>query len=729
MRIKTLKNKVHYLIPFMCLILYGDAFDGGFRYDDIHSIVENSNIRSLNNILGFFFDPNYFSQDPTKSMYRPFLLVTFALNFYLSGYETWSYHLVNILLHAACTLCVFFLGKRIIGGARAGWIAGLCFLCHPIATEVVNYISSRSESLSAFFYLLCVIYSLRDSQTNSFAQCIFYVSGLLSKSIVITAPITVLMLNTLNKNKKIYSVLGLYGILAMLYIALIYNNRFLTDSLSDPVRSPLTQFWTQLKAPAYYLYLAFVPVKLSIHHPFIESYQFMSWPVLFSMFFVFSISILAWKSRKKIGGWALGWMGIALLPTFVMPLNMLVNERRLYLPLAAMALSIAWILLRYRYLKIVGFVTIIIWSSLTLQRTSVWGNEILLWEDANKLAPNEHNVQNNFGKALQKYGYPDEAMSAYKRALSIDPSRGEPANNIATLYHQAGERLLSSDTPDSARTLLINAQQWYHRAKSTSSQSSAITANLAASHVLLGELDSAYQYFEESIKVNSKSAALWNNYGQALYDGEKLERAQKAFNKALQIDSALVEPRNNLGNIFSDLGKFNQSEKYYRSALVRATGNNRQVIVKHLVGLLKKRGRFLEARKVIVDEMTLDSSVVDLYIELVQIELASGNLKLAKTICDEAINRYPNSFELYILRAEIYVKLDKIDGAINDFRIALKFNKKSARAFYGLGEAYRTAGNNIDAARAFKQFLILWPPKQPKSVAVRKWLQNTGKLN
>ena len=75
---------------------------------------------------------------------------------------------------------------------------------------------------------------------------------------------------------------------------------------------------------------------------------------------------------------------------------------------------------------------------------------------------------------------------------------------------------------------------------------------------------------------------MWNNYGQALYDGEKLERAQKAFNKALQIDSALVEPRNNLGNIFSDLGKLNQSEKYYRSALVRATGNNRQVIVKHL---------------------------------------------------------------------------------------------------------------------------------------------------
>ena len=74
-----------FLIPFACFLLYINAFSGGFHYDDIHSIVDNHYIRSFSNVLGFFLNPDFFSHDPAKSMYRPVLLVTYALN-----YDDWK---------------------------------------------------------------------------------------------------------------------------------------------------------------------------------------------------------------------------------------------------------------------------------------------------------------------------------------------------------------------------------------------------------------------------------------------------------------------------------------------------------------------------------------------------------------------------------------------------------------------------------------------------------------
>ncbi len=718
-----------FFIPFACFLLYINAFSGGFYYDDIHSIVDNHYIRSFSNVLGFFLNPDFFSQDPAKSMYRPVLLISYALNYHISGYQSWSYHLVNIILHAACALCVFVLAKKIIGNMFAGWIASICFIFHPLATETVNYISSRSESLSALFYVLCMIFSLRETRGNLFGQYASYVVGLLCKSVIITAPITIYLLNYFKKNKKNKFYYLTYLFIAFGYIGLIYGNRFLLDSLSDPVRTPIVQLLTQLKAPAYYVYLAFVPVKLSIHHPFIESHIYTDWAVISSVFFVSSIVFVAWIGRGTVGGWAITWMGVSLMPTFIMPLNMMINERRLYLPLIALSLSLSWILSRYTRLKVFGIATIIVWSGLTLQRTSTWGNDIALWKAAEKMAPNEHNVQNNLGKSLQSHGHFTEAMAAYKRAMLLGPTKGEAANNIATLHHQAGETMLTSATPESAWVRLNTAKHWYHIAKEATPKSTAILTNLASAHLLLGEIDSSYKYFEECLEINSHNAAVWNNYGQALYDGGKLFLAQKAFQRAIGLDTTLVEPRNNLANIARDFGRIREAEKYYKEALIRSSGINRESIVSNLVSFMLKNERFSESRRTVLHEISTRKSSEKLYLLLAKIEMLSGAFEAAELACNEGLLVYPDSPEIYIKRAEIRLGIAETYQAIDDFLYALTLDDKSARAFYGLGKSYKRVGNNKDAAVAFKEFLKLWPPNKPKSISVRKWLIDIGVLN
>ena len=122
-------------IAAVCGLLYANALSGSFHYDDFHSIVDNPHLRSLANVPAFFADPDMFSGDPEKSMYRPLLLLTYAFNYAVGGYEPWGYLLVNLLLHVLVSVLVALLAERMLVSARAGWVAGMLFAVHPLATE------------------------------------------------------------------------------------------------------------------------------------------------------------------------------------------------------------------------------------------------------------------------------------------------------------------------------------------------------------------------------------------------------------------------------------------------------------------------------------------------------------------------------------------------------------------------------------------------------------------
>src|SRR5579884_1181758 len=91
---------------------------------------------------------------------RPLLMYSYWLNYQAAGQDPWSYHVVNVILHllngALVWLIVRRLLKRIESDRRrldlfAGF-AALLFLVHPLNTESVSYIASRSETLSVFFF-------------------------------------------------------------------------------------------------------------------------------------------------------------------------------------------------------------------------------------------------------------------------------------------------------------------------------------------------------------------------------------------------------------------------------------------------------------------------------------------------------------------------------------------------------------------------------------------------
>ena len=92
---------------FWLALVYGHTLNHPFHYDDKHSIKYNPHIRSLSNASSFFTDLGSFSSDSRGRMFRPVLLLSYALNYSWHGQNTEGYRIVNIVLLAMSGAIIF----------------------------------------------------------------------------------------------------------------------------------------------------------------------------------------------------------------------------------------------------------------------------------------------------------------------------------------------------------------------------------------------------------------------------------------------------------------------------------------------------------------------------------------------------------------------------------------------------------------------------------------------
>jgi len=85
----------------------------------------------------------------TNTLYRPLTALTLAANWSASGGAPWLFHVTNALMHAAASVLVFLLARRLLKhGALA---AGLLFAVHPVHVEAVANVVGRAEVLATLF--------------------------------------------------------------------------------------------------------------------------------------------------------------------------------------------------------------------------------------------------------------------------------------------------------------------------------------------------------------------------------------------------------------------------------------------------------------------------------------------------------------------------------------------------------------------------------------------------
>ena len=128
-------------------LVYYNSLWGGLVFDDHRAILTNDDLDpSKTDFWGVFlhdFWGGHMSRSESHKSYRPLTVLTYRyLNFWPSGLEPFSYHLVNVLLHCAASLLFLLVCLRLLGRGWPALYAALLFSVHSIHTESVSIIFS-----------------------------------------------------------------------------------------------------------------------------------------------------------------------------------------------------------------------------------------------------------------------------------------------------------------------------------------------------------------------------------------------------------------------------------------------------------------------------------------------------------------------------------------------------------------------------------------------------------
>src|SRR5574341_325 len=188
------KRTIGIFLTLMGLVAYFNSFTVPFHYDDFHFLKEQIIIKSFPLYL------DWVTRDYAAIITnRAFLLFTFYLNYMAGGLDTFGYHLVNLALHIATAFLFYLLLVRYIDNREGdryhvtAILAALFFVVHPINTESVTYISSRSSELSTLCMLGTMLLFFRATEKGfSLLPYLFsvvcFALGLASKQSAIVAP-------------------------------------------------------------------------------------------------------------------------------------------------------------------------------------------------------------------------------------------------------------------------------------------------------------------------------------------------------------------------------------------------------------------------------------------------------------------------------------------------------------------------------------------------------------
>jgi hypothetical protein len=131
------------LIVVFTLIAYMPAMLGRFIWDDDTYVTNNPTLTEAHGLSRIWLEPR------STPQYYPLTFTTFYFEHRLWGFEPLGYHAVNVLLHAANAVMLWFVLRRL--GVPGSWLAAALFAVHPIEVESVAWITERKNTLSAFF--------------------------------------------------------------------------------------------------------------------------------------------------------------------------------------------------------------------------------------------------------------------------------------------------------------------------------------------------------------------------------------------------------------------------------------------------------------------------------------------------------------------------------------------------------------------------------------------------
>jgi Flp pilus assembly protein TadD len=333
---------------------YANSLSRPLGFDDVATVQLNTQIRDLTDWRALLTPPREY---PVGG--RPLVNVTFALNYAVGGTNPFGYHVTNLALHLLCALLVFGLVRRtllVIGGAwtsratPAAWITALIWTVHPLNSEVVDYLSQRTNSMMTGAILLTLYAGVRAAAVSrprswlalGVAACTF---GMACKETMVVAPILVLTydrvflfssVRAMAPRRAYYAALG--GTWAVLGVLLLQDARAPGNGFDTAITSTWTYLLNQAVVIPHYLRLIVWPDALVLYYGWVQPLTFGDvWLRALGLAGLLAVTAWAVVRHPRVGCLpAMAFLALSPSSSLVPIAAEVGAERRMYLPMVAL---------------------------------------------------------------------------------------------------------------------------------------------------------------------------------------------------------------------------------------------------------------------------------------------------------------------------------------------------------------------------------------------------------
>ena len=614
------------LLAVLAGVAYANSLRVGFVFDDKVMIEENTLLTKLD-YLPTILASDYWAGRRAQSevvpwrsgLYRPLVLVTFALNHAWGKLNPVGYHLVNVILHLGVTWLVYLLAIQIGMSQGGSLVPAAIFAVHPLHTEAVTGIVGRAELLMACGMLGALWFAGHGQRVLSLMM---FGMALLSKEQAVVFPVVLVLYDlcanpsTSNLEHRTSNATGIssyvvrrYGpyVLILLGYLLVRHAVLGRITVVPPhfIDNPLAhadgyvRVLSAIKIAGLYLWLCLWPAKLS------ADYSYNAIPMVHSMFEPgFLLALIAWlvllglalrsflKGGRRIC-FAIGLVVLTFLPTsnLVVPIGTIMGERLFYLPSVGVCLlaGLAYERLAVRnavlrttydaprtwhlarriplasYLAPRTFVTVLVGlvclalTLRTIDRNREWVSSETLMESAMKAYPASTKVHSMLGALATTRADWIGARDHLQTAIGLYPEY--PYTEVEINFN-LGKVLLNTNEPEKA----IEA---FERAVALDPTSSLTLYNLGAAYLAARQYSESESALRASIRVNPKLAKAYSALSWLLIVTDRYEEALSQAEKAIQLDPKLREARLNRARAMEGLGRTDEA----RAELLREGGS------------------------------------------------------------------------------------------------------------------------------------------------------------
>jgi tetratricopeptide (TPR) repeat protein len=456
--------------------------------------------------------------------WHPLTWISHMIDWEIYGPNAGGHHMTNFILHEFSTIILFLVLAR---ATRATWpsaFVAVLFAIHPLRVESVVWVAERKDVLSGFMWMLTlgayINFTRNPSWKNRLYVAMFFILGLFSKSMLVTLPFVLLLLDywplgrvdlsdlrdaARSFSRLVIEKIPLFIIAAITCVIAVAAQRQGGSLASIERFSIAVRVSNALVSYAGYLGKIFLPINLALPYPHYGSSLPPSIITLSAALFLaitIAAILLARRAPYFIVGW-FWWVG-SLLPVIglVQIGGQSMADRYTYLPSIGVFIALAWGASGAMNHLLKGFPTkaraccfaipamliIAALSATSMAQVMLWRDSKTLFEHSVKVTSDNTIAQNNLGTALMELERYNEAMKHFAKAVEIAPDNIE--------------------------------------AKS----------NLGVAQLLQGRAAEAESIFTEILRDRPQDFTIETNLGAALLSQGRNEEARKHFDRAVQLD-------------------------------------------------------------------------------------------------------------------------------------------------------------------------------------------------